>query len=245
MQALFSRITYSRDKKYLIIMSKEIFGSVEKYISDLFGDHDSELAATEQSITDANIPQISISANQGKFLHLLARLSNARKILEIGTLGGYSTIWLARALPQNGKLISLELDPKHAAVAQKNVNHAGLDGIVEIRIGKAIDQLPKLVAENAGPFDMIFIDADKPPYTEYFEWSLKLSRPGTLIVADNVIREGKVLEENSSDEMVAGVKRFNEALAATPFVTATIIQTVGAKDHDGMAIAIVNGRATS
>lgn len=222
-------------------MSKEIFGSVEQYISDLFGDQDSELAATEQSIKDADIPQISISANQGKFLHLLARLSNAKKILEIGTLGGYSTIWLARALPQHGKLISLELDPKHAAVAQKNVNHAGLEAVVEIRIGKAIDQLPKLLAENAGPFDMIFIDADKPPYTEYFEWSLKLSRPGTLIIADNVIREGKVLEKNSSDEMVTGVKRFNEALAATPFVTATIIQTVGAKDHDGMAIAIVNG----
>lgn len=222
-------------------MNKEIFDSVEHYISDLFGDHDSELAATEQSIKDADIPQISISANQGKFLHLLARMSSAKKILEIGTLGGYSTIWLARALPSNGKLISLELDPKHAAVAQKNVTHAGLESIVQIRIGKALDSLQKLVEEKAGPFDMIFIDADKPPYTEYFEWSLKLSRPGTLIIADNVIREGKVLEKNSTDEMVSGVKRFNEALAATPFVTATIIQTVGSKEHDGMAIAIVNG----
>ena len=223
-------------------MSKEIFGSVEQYISELFGDHDNELAATEQSIKDADIPQISVSANQGKFLHLLARMCQAKKILEIGTLGGYSTIWLARALPANGRLITLELDPRHAAVAQKNLSHAGLDSVVEIRIGKAIEELPKLLADNTGPFDMIFIDADKPPYTEYFEWSLKLSRPGTLIVADNVIREGKVLEKNSPDEMVAGVRRFNEALAATPFVTATIIQTVGAKDHDGMAIAIVNGR---
>ena len=221
-------------------MNKEIFGSVDQYISDLFGDQDRALAATEQSIKEANIPQISVSTNQGKFLHLLARLCKAKKILEIGTLGGYSTIWLARALPADGNLISLELDPKHAAVAQKNVDYAGLGKIVQIRIGKAIDELPKLISENAGPFDMIFIDADKPPYKEYFEWSLKLSRPGTLIVADNVIRDGKVLEKNSPDEMVAGVKRFNEALAATSSVTATIIQTVGAKDHDGMALAIVN-----
>jgi len=222
-------------------MNNEIFESVDQYISDLFGDQDNELAATEQSIIEANIPQISVSTNQGKFLHLLARLSKAKKILEIGTLGGYSTIWLARALPPDGKIISLEVDPKHAAVAQKNVNHAGLGALVEIRIGKAIEELPKLLGENEGPFDMIFIDADKPPYKEYFEWSLKLSRPGTLIIADNVIRDGKVLEKISPDEMVAGVKRFNEALAATPSVTATIIQTVGAKDHDGMALAIVNG----
>jgi len=222
-------------------MNNEIFESVDQYISDLFGDQDNELAATEQSIIEANIPQISVSTNQGKFLHLLARLSKAKKILEIGTLGGYSTIWLARALPPDGKIISLEVDPKHAAVAQKNVNHAGLSELVEIRIGKAIEELPKLLGENEGPFDMIFIDADKPPYKEYFEWSLKLSRPGTLIIADNVIRDGKVLEKISPDEMVAGVKRFNEALAATPSVTATIIQTVGAKDHDGMALAIVNG----
>ena len=222
-------------------MNNEIFESVDQYISDLFGDQDNELAATEQSIIEANIPQISVSTNQGKFLHLLARLSKAKKILEIGTLGGYSTIWLARALPPDGKIISLELDPKHAAVAQKNVNHAGLGKLVEIRVGKAIEELPKLLDEHEGPFDMIFIDADKPPYKEYFEWSLKLSRPGTLIIADNVIRDGKVLEKISPDEMVAGVKRFNEALAATPSVTATIIQTVGAKDHDGMALAIVNG----
>ena len=222
-------------------MNNEIFESVDQYISDLFGDQDNELAATEQSIIEANIPQISVSTNQGKFLHLLARLSKAKKILEIGTLGGYSTIWLARALPPDGKIISLEVDPKHAAVAQKNVNHAGLSELVEIRIGKAIEELPKLLDEHEGPFDMIFIDADKPPYKEYFEWSLKLSRPGTLIIADNVIRDGKVLEKISPDEMVAGVKRFNEALAATPSVTATIIQTVGAKDHDGMALAIVNG----
>ena len=238
---VFLRIIYRSKNEIPVNMNNEIFESVDQYISDLFGDQDNELAATEQSIKEANIPQISVSTNQGKFLHLLARLSKAKKILEIGTLGGYSTIWLARALPPDGRIISLEVDPKHAAVAQKNVHHAGLGELVEIRIGKAIEELPKLLAENAGPFDMIFIDADKPPYKEYFEWSLKLSRPGTLIVADNVIRDGKVLEKVSPDEMVAGVKRFNEALAATSSVTATIIQTVGAKDHDGMAIAIVNG----
>ncbi|MBS1574806.1 MAG: O-methyltransferase, partial [Bacteroidetes bacterium] len=164
---------------------------------------------------------------------------NAKKILEIGTLGGYSTIWMARALPKDGKLISLELDPHHAEVAKRNISYAGLSEIVDIRLGKAIDTLPQLLKEKAGPFDMVFIDADKPPYTEYFEWSLKLSRPGTLIVADNVIRDGKVVLKESPDEMSAGAKRFNEALAANKDVTATIIQTVGTKEHDGMAIAIV------
>ena len=170
---------------------------------------------------------------------MLARLCHAKKILEIGTLAGYSTIWLARALPKDGKLITLEYEPLHARVSQTNIDRAGLTSVVEIRVGKGIDLLPKLVEEGAGPFDMIFIDADKPPYKEYFDWSLKLSRPGTLIVADNVIREGKVLHDKSPDEMVAGVKRFNAALAVNPAVTATIIQTIGAKEHDGMALAIV------
>ena len=221
-------------------MDTKLFEAVDVYISDLFEHEDSSLAATEQSIKESNIPSISISPNQGKFLQMLARLNNAKKILEIGTLAGYSTIWLARALPKTGKLITLEYEPLHAQVAQKNIDRAGLNSVVEIRIGKGLDLLPKLVEEGAGPFDMIFIDADKPPYKEYFDWSLKLSRPGTLIVADNVIREGKVLDEKSSDEMVAGVKRFNAALAVNPAVTATIIQTVGSKEHDGMALAIVN-----
>ena len=216
-----------------------IFETVDGYISNLFGDEDEALRKTMQAIKDEKIPQISVSANQGKFLQVLARLCNAKKILEIGTLGGYSTIWMARALPKTGKLISLELDQHHADVARKNISFAGLNDIVDIRVGKAIDSLPQLVKENAGPFDMIFIDADKPPYKEYFEWSLKLSRPGTLIVADNVIRDGKVLLKESPDEMSAGAKRFNEALAANNAVTATIIQTVGSKEHDGMAIAVV------
>jgi caffeoyl-CoA O-methyltransferase len=220
-------------------MDLKIFGAVDEYITGLFEQEDSSLTATEQSIKESNIPPISVSPNQGKFLQMLAQLCHAKKILEIGTLAGYSTIWLARALPKEGKLITLEYEPLHARVAQKNIDRAGLGSVVEIRVGKGIDLLPKLVEEGAGPFDMIFIDADKPPYKEYFDWSLKLSRPGTLIVADNVIREGKVLNDKSPDEMVAGVKRFNAALAANPAVTATIIQTVGAKEHDGMALAIV------
>jgi caffeoyl-CoA O-methyltransferase len=221
-------------------MNQELFGSVDQYISDLFNSQDSVLSATEESIKEFNIPPISISPNQGKFLHLLAKLCQAKKILEIGTLAGYSTIWLARALPANGRLITLEYEPLHARVAGENIARAGLDKIVEIRTGKAIELLPQLVQDGSGPFDMIFIDADKPPYKEYFEWALKLSRPGTLIVADNVIREGKVMEVKTTDEMVAGVKRFNEALATSRAVTATIIQTVGSKEHDGMALAIVN-----
>jgi caffeoyl-CoA O-methyltransferase len=220
-------------------MNPPVFESVDQYISQLFQDEDDCLKATEQSIIESGIPPISISPNQGKLLQLLAKLCNAKKILEVGTLGGYSTIWMARALPENGKLITLEIDKKHAEVAQQNFNRCGLISKIEIRLGKAIELLPQLQAEGAGPFDMIFIDADKPPYTEYFQWALQLSRPGTLIIADNVIREGKVLLEESPDEMVSGVKRFNEYLSHCTDVTATIFQTVGAKEHDGMAMAIV------
>ncbi|CAN5351701.1 O-methyltransferase [soil metagenome] len=219
-------------------MGKDLFESVDQYIGDLFDDQDDVLKSTERSIVEAGIPQISVSANQGKFLQVLALARGAKKILEIGTLGGYSTIWLGRALPADGKLISLELSAVNATVARKNFKDAGLDKIVEVRIGKAIDTLPQLVAEGAGPFDFIFIDADKPPYTEYFQWALKLSRPGTLIVADNVIRDGKVIDAGG-DEVVQGVKRFNAFLAECKEVTATIIQTVGTKEHDGMALAVV------
>lgn len=221
-------------------MDREIFDTVDQYIVKLFGDEDEALRAADRSLAEANMPPISVSANQGKLLHVLARTCRAKKILEIGTLAGYSTIWMARALPKDGKLISLEFDPTHARVATNNIDKAGLSSIVDIRVGKAIETLPQLLANNEGPFDMIFIDADKPPYTEYFQWSLKLSHPGTLIVADNVIREGNVLDPKSTDEMVLGVRRFNEYLSQTKSVTATIIQTVGAKVHDGMALAIVN-----
>ena len=170
----------------------------------------------------------------------MAKLVGAKRILELGTLGGYSTIWMARALPGDGKIITLELDAKHAAVAQKNIENAGLKEKVELRVGKALDTLTKMIEVNEGPFDMIFIDADKQPYAEYFSLAVKLSRKGTLIIADNVIREGKVLDADNKDEMVIGAHRFNKALAATTGVTATIIQTVGNKEHDGMALIVVD-----
>ena len=221
-------------------MNNEIFESVDHYISNLLGHEDDALIAATRSLKEAGMPAISISPNQGKFLQVLALLCNAKNILEMGTLAGYSTIWMARALPKDGKLITLEFDPKHAAVAQKNIERAGVAGQVQIKTGKALDILPQLHAEGAGPFDMIFIDADKPPYAEYFEWALKLSRPGTLIVVDNVIRDGKVLDENSTDAAVNGAQRFNKVLGASSAVTATILQMVGVKEYDGMAIAVVN-----
>ncbi len=220
-------------------MEQEIFESVDNYIADLLGDEDQALKDTVVSMEEAGIPPMNISANQGKFLQVLAITANAKKILEIGTCGGYSTIWLARALPEGGKLVSLEVDGAYAEIARSNIKKAGADHIAEVRVGKALDSLKTIEAENAGPFDMIFIDADKPPYVEYFEWALKLSRPGTIIVADNVIREGKILDENSTDEKVQGVQRLNKMLSADDRVTATIIQTVGCKYHDGMAIAVV------
>ncbi len=221
-------------------MDTNIFGAVDQFINNLFVKEDDALQQTKQAIIDGDLPLISISENQGKFLHILAKLNNPQKILEIGTLGGYSTIWLARALQEGGQLISLELDQHHADVALANISNAGLSNTVKIRVGNALEELPKLKKEGAGPFDVIFIDADKEPYAEYFELSLQLSRPGTLIIADNVVREGKILEENSTDTNVTGVKRFITLLAATKQVTATIIQTVGSKYHDGMALAIVN-----
>ncbi|SDI29788.1 O-methyltransferase [Mucilaginibacter sp. P25] len=220
-------------------MDTSLFESVDQYIGNLFEDEDAVLKGTLKSMEDAGIPGINVSANQGKFLQVLAHLCGAKKILEIGTLGGYSTIWLARALPADGQLVTLELEQAYADVARRNIINAGLDPVVEIKVGKAMESLATLEADDEGPFDMIFIDADKLPYTEYFEWALKLSRPGTLIVADNVIREGRVLDDNCDDERVSGVQRFNKALAANQQVTATIIQTVGTKEHDGMAIAVV------
>lgn len=220
-------------------MDTEIFKKVDEYISNLLTQEDDALKDTITSIDKEGLPQISVSPNQGKFLQVMALLCNATKILELGTLAGYSTIWLARALPGNGKVITLEVDKHHADVAQTNINNAGVADKVEIRVGKALDILPNMIAANEGPFDMIFIDADKPPYTEYFELALSLSRSGTLIICDNVIREGKVLDENCTDEMVQGVHRFNKMLGSNKKVTATIIQTVGVKEYDGMAIAVV------
>jgi predicted O-methyltransferase YrrM len=199
-------------------------------------------ASLEQALAAceaAGLPAISVTPNQGKLLMLLAIVQRTRSILEIGTLGGYSTIWLAKALPPDGRLVTLEIDPSYAELARANVARAGFDEIVDVRVGPALATLARLAAEGSGPFDLIFIDADKPSYPDYFHWSLKLSRPGTLIVADNVVRNGAVIDPASADESVQGVRRFNELLAGEPRVSATAIQTVGSKGYDGFALAVV------
>ena len=214
---------------------------VDSYISGLFVPADPALDGALEASDAAGLPSISVSANQGKLLMLFARMLYAKKILEIGTLGAYSTIWLARGLAEGGRLITLEYEPRHAEVAQANLARAGLAGRVEIRVGRANDSLPKLLEERKGPFDLIFIDADKEGYFEYLEWSLKLSRKGTVIIADNVVRNGAVTDPSSADVMVRGIQRFNQALAAEKRVSATEIQTVGSKGYDGLAIATVIG----
>lgn len=219
--------------------STRAWSDVDQYIGDLFVHPDPVLDAALAASDEAGLPAIAVSPPQGKMLWLLARTMQARTILEVGTLAGYSTIWLARALPDNGSLVTLEYEPKHAAVAQKNIERAELSDRVEIRVGAAIDTLPQLLKEGRGPFDLIFIDADKPSYPQYLEWSLKLSRPGTLIIADNVVREGEVVDPDSADERVQGVRKFNELLSKEHRVSATILQTVGSKGYDGLAIAIV------
>jgi caffeoyl-CoA O-methyltransferase len=221
-------------------MNSEIFADVDCYIANLLAPQDEALISTIESLDRAGMPQHSVSPNQGKMLYTLALLCNARNILEIGTLGGYSTIWLARALPNDGCLLSLEYNPHHAEVARQNIVRADLESKIEIRVGKAIELLPQIESELTTPFDLIFIDADKPPYTEYFQWAVKLARPGALIIADNVIREGKVLDRNSKDEKVLGVQRFNQMVATNLDVTATILQTIGIKGYDGMAIAVID-----
>jgi predicted O-methyltransferase YrrM len=187
----------------------------------------------------AGLPSIDVSAPQGKLIHLLARMAGARKALEIGALGGYSTIWLARALPDDGRLITLEVSAKNADVARRNVARAGLGGKVEIRTGAALNALPKIEAEGLGPFDFVFIDADKANNAAYLEWALRLSRPGTAIVVNNVVREGEVVDAASRDPDVVGVRRMFELIAREPRLSATAIQTVGAKGWDGFALAVV------
>ena len=216
---------------------------VDLYITDLLVRPDAALDEALRTSAAAGLPPIHVSPSQGKLLHLLARLQGARTILEIGTLGGYSAIWLGRALPEGGRLITLESDPRHAEVARANIARAGLSEVVEQRLGPALETLPQIVAEGRGPFDLIFIDADKPGYPDYLGWALRLSRPGSLIVADNVVREGAVIDAASSDPNVQGVRRFNQLLAAEARVSATAIQTVGNKGYDGFAIALVIAEA--
>lgn len=217
-----------------------VWTKVDDYFNGLLLPNDEVLEETLRSSNAAGLPAINVSAAQGKLLSLIARACSAKNILEIGTLAGYSTIWLARALPPDGKLITLEFDPKHAEVARKNIARAGLESKVEVRVGRAIDSLPKIEGEGfAKKFDLVFIDADKQGYTEYLEWSLRLTHPGSLIIADNVVRKGEVINADSKDEFVQGIRRFNEALSKETRVDATAIQVVGAKGYDGLAFAVV------
>lgn len=211
---------------------------VDDYLEGLFTPADPALSATLASTAAAGLPEIQVSATQGKLLHILAKSMGATRILEVGTLAGYSAIWLARALPAGGRLTTIELDPKHAEVARANVAHAGLADRVDIRIGRAIDVLPGLLSEGTGPFDLTFIDADKVSYTSYLDSAIRLSRRGSLIVADNVIRDGAITEADTGDEAVDGIRRFNAALAADARVSATAVQTVGVKGYDGFTIAV-------
>ncbi|MFJ4573105.1 O-methyltransferase [Streptomyces sp. NPDC088846] len=214
---------------------------VDDYFNGLLVGSDEALDAAVEASDEAGLPAIQVAANQGKLLHLLARLQGARTVLEIGTLGGYSTIWLARALPEGGRLVTLESDPQCAEVARGNIERAGLADVVEIRVGGALDTLPELAEAGYGPFDVVFIDADKPSNPDYLAWSLKLTRPGSLIIADNVVRDGEVVDGTSGDPRVQGVRRFTELVAADPRLSATALQTVGSKGYDGLLMALVTG----
>ena len=216
-------------------MDQTLISAVDGYIDSLFDTTDEALEAALKASDEAGLPEIQVSPGQGKLIYLLAKLTGARRILEIGTLGGYSSIWLARALPEGGKLVTLEYEALHADVARKNIERAGLADRVEIVRGAALDTLPMF--ENAEPFEMVFIDADKENYPGYLNWSLRLTRPGGLIVADNVVREGAILDASSEDEVIVGTRRFNELLAADDRAEAVILQVVGTKGHDGLAIA--------
>ncbi len=217
-------------------MSEEQWSAVDRYLVDVLIGPDPALDETLKASAAAGLPAINVSANQGKLLMILAKAISATNILEIGTLGGYSTIWLARGLVPGGHVVTLESDPRHAEIARQNISRAGLADQVEIRVGKALDTLPVLAKEKRGPFDLVFIDADKPNNAEYFQWSLKLARRGTLIVVDNVVREGEVINAKSPDAAVQGVRRLNEMIARERRVTATAMQTVGAKGYDGFAV---------
>jgi predicted O-methyltransferase YrrM len=207
------------------------WAEVDRYLEDLL--------IQDDPAVEGDLPPHAVTATQGKLLHLLARIKGARTILELGTLGGYSTIWLARALPAGGRLVTLEVDPAYAEVARGNLERAGMADRVDVRVAPALESLSRLAADGAGPFDLVFIDADKSSNDRYLPWVLELSRPGTLIVADNVVRDGAVADPDSPDPHVQGVRRFFDLVATELRLTATAIQTVGIKGHDGFAIALV------
>jgi predicted O-methyltransferase YrrM len=220
-------------------MSHETWADVDEYVGGLLAPHDEALEAALRAAEEARLPAIQVSPPQGKMLNLLARSIGARRILEFGTLGGYSAIWLARALPAGGSLTTLEADPAHAEVAQAGIERAGLAELVDLRVGPALDALPQLEAEGAGPFDLVFIDADKANTPQYFAWSLERTRPGGLIIADNVVRDGALIDGSNQDPAIAAQRRLHEMLAADPRVEATTIQMVGGKGYDGFSLALV------
>ncbi|HXB65754.1 MAG TPA: O-methyltransferase [Solirubrobacteraceae bacterium] len=225
---------------------QDLWTAIDRYVCDRLLGEDPVLEEVLAACAAAELPPIAVTPAQGKLLELLVRIHGARRILELGTLGAYSTIWLARGLPAGGSIVTLELDPRHAEVARANLAHAGVEELVELRVGAALDTLPQLHAESAGPFDLIFIDADKRNYPGYLEWSLKLARPGSVIVGDNVVRAGVILDPDGYDPRlgeggVRQVRRFYDLLAAAPGVSATVVQTVGEKGHDGFALALVGG----
>jgi len=220
-------------------MNLETWTKVDEYIDQMLVGEDEALKAARRASEEAGLPAIAVTASQGKLLMLTSQMIGAAKTLEIGTLGGYSTIWLARGLAEGGKLVTLEYEAKHAEVARKNIARAGLDGIVELRLGDARKTLPELAKENGGPFDVIFVDANKDSTPEYFEWALKMSRKGSVIIVDNVIRDGAVIDASSEDAGIQGIRRFNEMAAKEKRVSTTAIQTVGSKGYDGFAMALV------
>ncbi|TXS54950.1 O-methyltransferase [Streptomyces sp. t39] len=222
--------------------TQDRWNAVDRYVTDLLVPADEALDAALAASEAAGLPPIAVAPNQGKFLHLLARVQGARRILEIGTLGGYSAIWLARALPEHGRLISLEFDPAHADVARANLDRAGLGAVAEVRTGAALDLLPRIEKEpGAGPFDLVFVDADKVNNPRYVEWALRLTRPGSLIVVDNVVRGGAVTDASSQDPAVTGTREMFELVANEPRLDATAVQTVGVKGWDGLLVARVVG----
>jgi predicted O-methyltransferase YrrM len=221
-------------------VTKEQWTEVDRYTSDLLIPEDPIQAATLRANADAGLPSIDVTPNQGKLLELLARVQGASRILELGTLGGYSTIWLARALPESGRIVTLESEPRHAEVARSNIARAGFSDVVDLRVGPALETLPRLLDEGLGPFDLIFIDADKKTYPDYFGWSLRLSRPGTVVIADNVVRNGGVADPETTDPNMLGARRLHELVAAEPRVSATTIQTVGSKGYDGFMLMLVD-----
>jgi predicted O-methyltransferase YrrM len=215
------------------------WGAVDEYVQGTLAPHDEALDAAVAASADAGLPSIQVSSPQGKLLYLLARSVGARSILEFGTLGGYSTIWLARALPEGGRLITLEAEAGYAEVARANLERAGVDHVVDLRVGPALESLPALQEESAGPFDLVFIDADKVHTPDYFAWSLDHCRPGALIVADNVVRDGRLADPNCEDPAIVAQRAFHEMLAGEPRIEATTIQTVGVKGYDGFTLALV------